>query len=341
MGITHLKEFQKPALLGLVEAHEEDQLQVPTLADPYMPNENIFSTHFARDVIKKTSHIAAYIGYGAEPPVMDRDKVATQAGEIAKMGIKYIATEEELLALNQARSDAERTNMIERLVAKADDLLSAIDKQIATSKLQALLTGKFDYNKNGVKVQVDFGVPDEHKKVLTGTSKWDDEEGTPITDLIEWNDQYIDVNKTQADAILMPREVLRKLQTNPEVISEAVATTASEVKRITVNDVQEVLASYDLPPIQIVTQRKTTVNDIYSGEEEVIEYMPKNRVVFVKQNVGKFLLGPTVENDYQPGVVLAAYDKQEPIQSVMRSVAAGFPVIEDPYLLMYADVIDE
>ena len=63
-------------------------------------------------------------------------------------------------------------------------------------------------------------------------------------------------------------------------------------------------------------------------------------MVFVANGVGKFLFGPTVENDFQPGIVLQAYDKQEPIQSILRVAAAGFPVIENPNLLLYADVIE-
>ena len=59
-GIEHLKEFQAPALRGLVDATEEAML--PTFADRFMPNDVSYSTTFTYDIIKKKTHIAAMIG---------------------------------------------------------------------------------------------------------------------------------------------------------------------------------------------------------------------------------------------------------------------------------------
>lgn len=334
MGLTHLKEFQKPAMRGIVEAHDQELMDAPSFVDTYLPDEQTFSTTFAYDIIKKSNHIAAYIGFGAEPPVIDRDAVASKHGELAKLGLKYIATEEELMAINQARSNAEKQAVIDRLVTRTTDLLDALRKRVSVSKLEAMLSGKFSYNKNGVKISVDFGVPAEHKHVQTGADAWDNADGKPITDLLAWNDKYVDANGEQADVIFMTRETLRLLQTNPEVIAEA----GAETNRVPVSVVEDVLASYGLPGIQVITQRQISVKDIYTGEDEIIEYMPKFRVVFAKQGLGKYLFGPTVENNFQPGVALDVYDKQEPIQSIIRVAAAGFPIVENPFLLMYADV---
>ena len=98
------------------------------------------------------------------------------------------------------------------------------------------------------------------------------------------------------------------------------------------------LGGFGLPPIQVVTDRKVTVKDIYTGNDEVIEFMPANRIVMLSEGIGEFLLGPTVENDFQPGIVLEAKDKDEPIQSILRAVAAGFPALEKPSLIFHADV---
>jgi len=58
----------------------------------------------------------------------------------------------------------------------------------------------------------------------------------------------------------------------------------------------------------------------------------------LSEGVGNFLYGPTVDNDFEPGITLTAYDKGEPIESIIRSVAAGFPVVEKPSLIFHADV---
>ncbi|PEA75084.1 major capsid protein [Bacillus wiedmannii] len=337
-GITQLKEFQKPALRGLVDALEKEKLDAPTLADRFLPNDQIFSTTFAYDVIKKSNHIAAMIGYGAEPPVIDRDAVASKMGELAKMGLKYIATEEELLALNQSRSDAEHRAMIDKLGAKGADLVQALQRRVDIAKLEAVTKGKFDYNKNGVKIVVDYGIPSDQKIALTGTNAWTDVNADALGNLIEWNDKYLTVNGKKADVILMTRETQALLQKNAGVIAEARGVAKDGVKRISVAEVNDVLDGYGLPPVQIVEQRKVTVRNVYTGVDEVIEFMPQYRVVFVSEGLGNFVYGPTVENDFKPGVVLDAYDKKEPIESVLRVVAAGFPIVEKPSLLLHADV---
>lgn len=333
MAIAYLKEFQQPALRGLVTQIENDK--APSLADEFLPNGQTFSSTFAYDIVKKSNHIAAYIGYGAEPPVIDRDAVAHKMGEVAKLGLKYIATEEELLALNQARSDAEKSAMVDQLTVKAADLVNALNKRVDVSKLEALLKGTFSYNKNGVKINVDYGIG--APTVQAGANAWTEATATPLSDLIAWNDAYVTKNGKSADAIIMSREALALLQTNEEIITEARGANGV-FSRVSVNEVNDVLAGYGLPAVRVQAQRSITVKDVYTGQDEVIEFLPKYRVVFVSRGVGQFLFGPTVENDYKPGIDLRAYDNFEPIQSVIRVAAAGVPVVENPDLVFHADV---
>ena len=336
-GITHLKEFQKPYLKGVVDATVE--VKVPTFADRFLPDDEIYSTTFAYDIIKKSNHIAAMIGYGAEPPVIDRDAVASQMGEVAKMGLKYIATEEELLALNQARSNAEKSAMVEKLTAKGADLVQALQRRVDVAKVEAIAKGNFSYNKNGVKINVDFQIPEEHKIVLSAGSDWAEVDRDVIGDLLNWHDQYVESNGKPADVILVPREVQALLLKNATIVAEA--GRPEGVTRVSKEELNSVLGGYGLPPVQIVTERQVTVKDIYTGQDETIELFPKNRIVFVSEGLGNFVYGPTVENDYQPGIDLRAYDKFEPIESVLRVAAAGFPVVEAPSLLLHADVFTE
>lgn len=333
-GITHLKDFQKPALRGLVDASVQDA--VPTLADRFLPNANTYSNTFSYDIIKTNKYIGAMIGYGSEPPVVDRDAVASKMGEIAKMGLKYIATEEELLALHQARNEGEKSAMVDKLTLKGVDLVQAIQRRIDVIKMEALTKGNFAYNKNGVKVSVDFGVPAEHKVALTSPNNWDDTARDVIGDLLGFVATYEATNGQSPSVILMSREAQAKLLRNNVIITEAGRPAGST--RVSQAELDAVLSGFGLPPIQIVADRKVTVKDIYSGNDEVIEFMPANRIVMLAEGVGEFLLGPTVENEFQPGIVLEAKDKDEPIQSILRAVAAGFPALEKPSLIFHADV---
>lgn len=333
-GITHLKEFQKPALRGLVDASVQDA--VPTLGDRFLPNANTYSNTFSYDIIKTNKYIGAMIGYGSEPPVVDRDAVASKMGEIAKMGLKYIATEEELLALHQARNEGEKSAMVDKLTLKGVDLVQAIQRRIGVIKMEALTKGNFAYNKNGVKVNVDFGVPAEHKVALTDGADWDVADRDVIADLLGWVATYEATNGQSPSVILMSREAQAKLLRNNIIITEAGRPAGST--RVSERELNEVLGGFGLPPVQIVADRKVTVKDVYTGNDEVIEFFPANRVVMLSEGIGEFLLGPTVENEFQPGIALEAKDKDEPIQSILRAVAAGFPALEKPSLIFHADV---
>lgn len=333
-GILHLEEFAKPSLRGLVD--ETVRETEPTLGDRYLPDVNVFSTKFAYDIIKSSKHIAAMIGHGSEPPVVDRDAVASMSGEIAKMGIKYIATEEELLALNQARSGDEKQGIIDNLTVEGVKLVQAIQRRVAVIKMEAITKGKFVYNKNGVKISLDFGIPAAHKVALSGGADWDVVDRDVVGDMLGWVETYAATTGRTPETILMSRQAFGKLLKNTNIILESARPVG--VKRATQADVLSVFQVNGLPAITIVEDRKITVKDIYTGKDEVIEFLPENRVVFVSSGLGEFLYGPTVENDFKPGITLDAYDERLPIRSVIEAIAAGFPAIKSPELLFHADV---
>jgi hypothetical protein len=333
-GITHLQEFQEPALRGLVD--ETVATSAPSQVDTFLPTSTTYSTTFAYDIVKQNQHIAAMIGYGAEPPVVDRDAVASKMGEIAKFGLKYIATEEELLALHQARSNSEKSAMVDKLTVKSASLVEAIQRRIEVIKAEALFKGTFSYNKNGVKVSLDYGVPAEHKQVLPTDDDWDNKEHDAIADLLNFVSIYEKNNGQSPEVILMSREAQAKLLVNSQIIVEAGRPTGST--RVSQAELNAVLDNYGIPAIQIVKDRKVTVKDIYTGLDEDIEFFPVNRIVMLSKGVGNFLLGPTVESNFEPRIALTAYDKNEPIESIIRTVASGAPAVNKPSLIFHADV---
>jgi hypothetical protein len=334
-GITHLEEFQAPALRGVVDETVQDR--VLTLGDRFLPNQDTYSTKFAYDIIKSNKYIAAMIGHGAESPVVDRNQVASMAGEMAKMGLKYVATEEEILALHQARNNAEKSAMVENLTFEGIQLVQALQRRVDVIKMEALTKGAFNYKKHGIEVNVDFGIPAENKVSLTAGSDWDVADRDVIGDLLTWVQTYEDANGESPSVILMSREVQAKLLKNATIVNEA-AGSGSGRTRVSVEELNSVLGGYGLPAVQVVTDRKVTVKNVANGQDEVIEFFPVNRIVMLSEGVGNFLFGPTVENDFQPGVVLTAEDLRAPIRSVMEAVAAGFPAIEQPGRIFHADV---
>src|SRR5690625_4341464 len=342
-GITHIAELKEPALRGIVEEVDKAKLETQEAVLNFLPDEYTYDQEFAYDVISRTSQIGAMIGIGSEPPSRATDPVARGTGELAKCGWKGIVAEHGLLKLRSQRDDGEYKALADKLVANEATIVSELRDRIKVTKMQAISTGKVEYDDNNVKVNIDFteDMPAEHKVVLTGDNTWANPEHDVIGDLIAWNEQYEDTNGKQADTIFMTRQTQALLLKNTVIVNEAAGVANSGRGRVSVDELNSVLGGYGLPSITIVRKTKANVKNTYTGEVETIELFPENRVIFVSSGVGKFLLGPTVENNFQPGIVLQAYDKLEPIQSILRAAAMGFPIIENPNLLLYADVVPE
>lgn len=333
-GITHFEEFQAPTLRGLVDESIQDR--TVQLGDQFLPNMNVYSTEVAYDIIKTSKYIAPMIGYGAESPVVDRDAVSRALrGEVGKMGIKHIVTEEELLQLNHSRTEAERRGLIDALTVAGIRLVEAINRRVDVMKMEALTKGTFNHVKNNVKISVDFGIPAEHKIALTNPNDWDDADRDVIQDLLDFTAVYEDSNGIMPETVLISRPAFAKLTKNNVIIAEV---GRENIRRASEADVQNVMDFHGLPRFTIVGDRKVTVRNIYTDGNEVIEFMPENRLVFLSQGIGDFMFAPTVENNFEPGVVLMANDDRNPIRSSMEAVAAGFPAVRNPYLIMHADV---
>jgi len=153
---------------------------------------------------------------------------------------------------------------------------------------------------------------------------------------LEFSKQYEDTNGQLPENLIVSREVLQLMQKNAGIITESGQPVGSV--RTSLDSVNSVLKSYGLPQLTVITSRKLKVYNFYTGAEDTIEFMPENRVIMVSAGVGEFLIGPTVENDFNPGISLDTYDKQEPMESVIKAVAAGFPAVAHPGLILHADV---
>src|SRR5690625_2124486 len=340
-GITHIDEFKPEALGRLAQEVDREALEIQDDILAFLPDENIYDVEFAYNVVKTTSQMGAMIGFGAEPPVRDRDEVARRMGEIAKYGWQDIITETELLKLHNPRNNAEFRSLVDAISANGAKMVKETRDRINVSKLQAIGTGQVTYDDNNVKITIDFtdDMPAEHKIVLTGSNTWDNPEHDVIGDLLDWNNQYEETNGKKADAIYLTRKVQALLLKNAVIVNEVAGATSGRV-RVSKEELNTVLGAYGLPAVRLVSKTSANVKSPITGQINKIDLFPENRVVFVSNGIGSFKLGPTVENNFQPGIVLQAYDKNEPIQSILRTAAAGFPVIENPSLLLYADVIE-
>src|SRR5690625_7538554 len=158
----------------MVEDVHKEKLQTQEWLLYFLPDEYTYDQEFAYNVISKTSQIGAMIGIGNKPPIRDKDAVARRMGELAKFGWKDIVTENELLKLHNPRNDGEFKAIVDSLIANGATIVSQLIDRINVTKMQAIATGKVEYDDKNVKVNIDFteDMPAEHKVVLRGDTTW-------------------------------------------------------------------------------------------------------------------------------------------------------------------------
>ncbi len=125
-GITHLPEFKPEATKALVEKLDENL--EPSWLDLVMPVVPTYDRKFGYNIVKQNQFMASYIGYGSEPPIVDRNEVASKMGEIAMFGLKDIVTYEELQAIHEARNDQEKADVIEKLIIRNVDIYNGMQR---------------------------------------------------------------------------------------------------------------------------------------------------------------------------------------------------------------------
>ncbi len=340
-GITHLDQFKPEYIRGLIDESEKLREASPSFGQRFLPSETVYSNTFFYDIVKQAKHLAAFIGYGSEPPVMDRDAVAKKSGTLAAFGLQHIVTIEELMAINQARNEGEYAAMVNKLVKTTVDIIDGLQDKADVLRAQALTFGKLEYNdpSDGAQITFDYDVPAEHKIALTGTNAWTDPSADALGNLIEWDALYSKTNNgKQADVIKMPIDVFQLLSKNEGIIAEARPNTTA--KRVSADEVNQALQLYDLPPIELIRGRVTTVRNFRTGEDEAVEFYPEGRVVFLSEGLGNFFYGPNPEDEnFAPGLVVRATDELRPKRSIIEGYAAGFPIIETPSLILHADVV--
>lgn len=342
-SIENLKEFQAPVLRGFVDESMKDNFEEFAFIENYMKDETVWSRTYAYDILRRTQHIAAMIGLGAEKPVIDRHAAAKAMAELADFGLQDVVTIEEMMEIAQAQAagnTAREKDLVSKLLNRSADLLRALQLRKRVEKLKAVTLGENVYNSNGVKVNLDYGIPDDHKIALAGAQAWSSADKDVIGDLLGFQATYAKNNGgKKPETMLMTRKVLNALTQNTLLIAEA--GRPDGVNRISITEVQNVLTNYGLPTITVVEETHTHYNDVYTGEEVEMELFPENRVVFVSQNVGKFLIGPNQDApNFEPIVTLQAYEEKKPRRNVIEAGMAGFAILDNPSLVMHIDVLE-
>ncbi|GIN93329.1 hypothetical protein J22TS1_43800 [Siminovitchia terrae] len=325
----HLDEFQREQLQGYIE-------NVPPareyLLASFMPENPVYDINFAYNVINGAYAQAASItGWNASAPLRDKKELAKEFAEVAKLQHGTRLDEKELLSFNRPRSDQERAQVIDYVYDTTDDLIQGVDDMKEFLRAQAIYNGgiKYDDPINKVHIDFEFEIPSGNK--ITVTTGWDQPSATPLTDVQAAVKQYQKENQRQKPSVMHITSATEAHLLQNEQIRVQVYGKDNGGRLLTRNDVQAAFTALGLPNYQI--------NDdviVVDGEEK--QLLEDGKVVLLGANLGKTMVGPTVENNYTPGKFVTPLIQENPPGQTVIVGEAAFPALQRPQSIVIMSV---
>lgn len=316
-----LEEFQKEAITAYVN---NSPAQRDYILSALMPRQNTYDINFAYNVINgRYAESASITGWNASAPLRDKRSLEQAFGEVAKVQHGQRLDEKELLAFNRPRSDAERAAVIDYVYDLTDELSMGVDDIEEYMRAQALYNGRlvYDDDVNDIHIDVDFGVPAENK--ITATTLWDAAGATPLADLQAAVRQFQSQNSRRKPQVIHMNSATEAILLQNEQIRTQVYGTDNGGRLLTSNDVQNAFTALGLPNY-VINDDVVMVN----GTETPL--LADRKVVLLGADLGVTMLGPTVENNYEPGKFVEPKIMQDPPGQAVIVGEAVFPALQRP-----------
>lgn len=237
--------------------------------------------------------------------------------------------EEQIIALESPRNQAEKNYLMNYVFNDVDTLTTGVKARVEAMRGEALANGTIEVKENNLSLKVDYGVPATNQEALSGDNLWTSDKSDPFDDMARWAD-VLGTNPTRA---LTSRKVLMALLRHP-LTKSALGKGDSGI--VTITDLNGFLVELGLP--QIATYDDTYRVQKADGTYETKRYFPENKFVMFSDNIlGETIYGPTAEEirlTRDPSIDITMYDKVlamvyeenvDPVGTWIKAVATAVP----------------
>lgn len=327
-GLAELSPFfQNPLFTRTIN---EVPVKATYIGGRFLPRENTFDSKFYETAITRQADMANIVSNDAEIALTDRDPMKAVSGQVADISQGYIVSKEEMAAMMDKGTfgEAKRKLTTQQLLNKGARIKENIDARIEWMTWQALGSGILTYAKSGVFLGVDFGVT--FKK--TAGVRWDDVNPTIIDDYEGWVLEYLDKNGVSPDAYVTSTKAIRNVMSDAGVRK---AVTGLSDKIITLDELNAFLVGRQMPRMEAFDTQVAYRDVNNDGARVSARLLADNKGVFLRESgeIGNQLMGPTVENDMNPGIYARTIHQEFPMRDIIQVVASSFPKVTNPDLI--------
>lgn len=306
----------------------------------WLPNVGVDRTHYRYALNDRSQRAAArFISFDSEAPIAGRPGLSVKMGELPPIKEKSVLTESDQI-LQESLADVLPEAMQATVFSDAALRARAILQRIELAKGEALSKGKVTINEGGLKLlPVSFGVPAGQMDVAPLGALWSDHAASvPITDLTTWRDAAIAAG-VNIGTIITSTATMTHLQLNAQIIG-AVAGTTSGRTRVTRTEINDLLISEGLPPIEVYdAQYKNPSGTLTRAiDANRVVFLPPDGTGFGQTQFGRTreaveLAGNGVdlgEFGGIPGLAAVTMKSFDPVEIWTKVAAIALPVIETP-----------
>lgn len=346
----------------------EEVLRAQFVLDQILPNVLQEDLEFrVRSGQLQDVDIAEFRAFDVQPRMLGRPGIVRKRGELPPLGIQVPLLEEESLRLRTLQS-GNQNPIIDAIYDDVERVTRSMQGRVEAARADVLLDGIVTIAENGVAITVDFGMAASHKPVLAGGAQWtvaNAATAKPIDNLLAWMEIYSTDTGTIPRGMMLSRTLFAALAVNTQMLAYAQAGAASAPTRLDLVTINNIFASFGIPPItnlgandlgRQVPGAGTPTNPFYDVKVRVngvqTALLPTDKVVFVPPTdtpVGATFYGATAESirlveqnlikrEAAPGITVLALQNENPVQTFTVGSAIALPVIINPEYLFTADV---
>lgn len=306
--------------------------------DEFLPNRQVEDLEYRiRQGALQDVDVAEYRAWDTQPKMTARPGTTYIQGSLGPVSRQIPLGEEEMLRMRALESGS-NDPIIEAIFNDAERMVRSVQARIELARGDLINDGKVTINENGLSLEADFGRSASATK--TAANLWTNTStGKPLTDLLTWQEDYVNLNGTVPGLILMSRQRLQNFALNAEMRGYA-AIGGTTPARINMETVAAILQAEGLPPIQLydTTVRVNGVATRVLPAEKIFLMPPKS------EPLGHTYYGITAEaiklrqkglitREAMPGVVAITLENENPVQSFTLATAIALPATPNPNLI--------
>lgn len=341
-SVAEYKEFQPENIIGYVRALPPP---LPHIGQDILPLKTVDDMKAIWDVVDVKVTAGHLLALDSEIPMDSPPNIQEVSQELAKIGKKRMIKEEEKVKLFRPRPGTRDLQSGTDYVYNVLRLLSeGVDSRIEELRWKALSVGTYTYDKYGIKISVDWGIPGGNQ-VVPAAAIWSDvDNADPLTDIITWNQVLIDAVGSGAVVAYCSSTVLGYLLQNAKIRNLLGYTqtglgpefgTRRQVSQLMLNGEGLPLVPYDALFNEEAADGTITPTRFLGTTKFVMLASASGLSPF---GLGQVLDGPIPDNNMISGKFADFYIEKEPYREIARCIQMAFPALYVPSAVLIATV---